>query len=66
MPAEGKSPFDLFMELVAKSAYLGDVSNELKKAYDIAVKYHEGQFRESGDPYVTSSHGCDTPNGVEG
>ncbi|HOO96152.1 MAG TPA: bifunctional (p)ppGpp synthetase/guanosine-3',5'-bis(diphosphate) 3'-pyrophosphohydrolase [Caldisericia bacterium] len=53
MPAEGKSPFDLFMELVAKSAYLGDVSNELKKAYDIAVKYHEGQFRESGDPYVT-------------
>ena len=26
--------------------------NIIKKAHDIAVKMHEGQFRKSGDPYV--------------
>ena len=24
----------------------------IRKAYNIASKYHEGQFRKSGDPYV--------------
>ena len=32
----------------------GNVNVELiKKAYDYAEKYHDGQFRKSGEPYIT-------------
>ena len=26
--------------------------NEIKKAYKIAEKFHEGQYRKSGEPYI--------------
>ncbi len=53
MSVESKTPLELFEELVDKAKYLVDVRDDLYKAFDIAERYHDGQKRESGDPYVT-------------
>ncbi len=53
---EGKLS-DMTIEKVIEKAsrYLHNKENinKIKKAYEVAFKYHEGQFRKSGDPYIS-------------
>ncbi len=53
MSVEPKNPSELFEELIVKTYYLGDARNVLFEAFDIANRYHDGQTRESGDPYIS-------------
>ncbi|MBL8066019.1 MAG: bifunctional (p)ppGpp synthetase/guanosine-3',5'-bis(diphosphate) 3'-pyrophosphohydrolase [Chthonomonadaceae bacterium] len=51
-PADiGTSDFDNLLALVRSHLPEADLS-VLQRAYDLACKAHEGQFRKSGEPYV--------------
>jgi len=52
---ESKSLDDLYEELVKKVLkYNASLNkNRFKKAFNLAVEAHRGQFRDSGEPYVT-------------
>lgn len=53
MTVESKTPQEKFQELLERTDYLVDTRDDLHKAFDIADRYHQGQTRKSGDPYIT-------------
>ena len=41
-------------QLIAKLDYLSDEEREMvRRAYEVAERQHQGQFRSSGEPYIT-------------
>ncbi|MGN0329048.1 MAG: RelA/SpoT family protein [Lachnospira sp.] len=53
-PADFTSPEELYDKLIEsiKKYHPSSDLTDIKKAYDIARKAHEGQFRKSGEPYI--------------
>ncbi len=53
-PQEFAAPEELYQELISrvKKYHPSDDISMIAKAYDVARKAHEGQFRKSGEPYI--------------
>lgn len=47
-----KITFEKFINLIKKYNDNEEDINQIKKAYDYAKDLHEGQFRQSGEPYI--------------
>ncbi len=47
-----KITFEKFINLIKKYNNDEEDINQIKKAYDYAKDLHEGQFRQSGEPYI--------------
>ena len=47
-----KATIELVMEEASKYIHNADSLAMINKAYEVAKKYHEGQFRKSGEPYL--------------
>ena len=47
-----KATIELVMDEIEKYIHNSESIEMIKKAYEIAKKYHEGQFRKSGEPYL--------------
>ncbi len=52
MTSDELTPEMTFDMLVSKTGYLGDVKEQLYKAFDVSNRYHAGQKRESGGDYI--------------
>lgn len=46
------TPQTIIEEILSKTTYLGDIRDKIVLAYEVANRYHEGQTRESGEPYI--------------
>lgn len=46
------APQSIIEEILSKTTYLGDIRDKIMLAYEVASRYHEGQTRESGEPYI--------------
>lgn len=46
------TPQTIIEEILSKTTYLGDIRDKIVLAYEVASRYHEGQTRESGEPYI--------------
>ncbi len=49
---ESQKTLDDLLEVAGQYLHESSHINIIKKAYEVASKMHEGQFRKSGDPYV--------------
>ena len=53
-PADFTSPEELYNDLIEKVKMYHPSSDlsDIERAYKVAKKAHEGQFRKSGEPYI--------------
>jgi GTP pyrophosphokinase len=52
MASDETTPQTIIDEILSRTTYLGDIRDKIMLAYEVANKYHEGQTRESGEPYI--------------